>query len=157
MHGWVYTRAEKTRWCSHGLIHGWGFRRVGLLTEFYSSPHGQSPECDEYWTFGDGQFCVQLCIETLCKWATSVAHLTDPHPLNFLCAFHRRCFSTLSMRYSKKKKPKNDQKLKSRRVCHRATQTKVFVLKQWWPCAYVILYGKLPPSQSFCGYCWVAS
>ena len=39
------------------------------------SPSGQSRESD--WTFGDGRFCVQLCIETLCKWATSVAHLTN--------------------------------------------------------------------------------
>ena len=29
------------------------------------------------WTFGDGRFCVQLCIETLCKWATSVTNLTN--------------------------------------------------------------------------------
>ena len=29
------------------------------------------------WTFGDGRFCVQLCLKTLCKWATSVAHLTN--------------------------------------------------------------------------------
>ena len=28
-------------------------------------------------TFGSSRFCVQLCIETLCKRATSVAHLTD--------------------------------------------------------------------------------
>ena len=28
---------------------------------------------------------------------------------------------------------------------------------KWGPCAYVIVYGNLPPSQSFCGYCWVAS
>ena len=35
----------------------------------------KSPKRD--WTFGDGRFCVQLCIETLCKWATSVAHLTN--------------------------------------------------------------------------------
>ena len=35
MHGWVYTRAEKSRWWRHGLLHGWGYRRVGLLTEFY--------------------------------------------------------------------------------------------------------------------------
>ena len=28
-------------------------------------------------TFGDGRFCVQLCIETLSKRATSVAHLTN--------------------------------------------------------------------------------
>ena len=27
--------------------------------------------------FGDGRFCVQLCIETLCKRAPSVAHLTN--------------------------------------------------------------------------------
>ena len=33
------------------------------------------PERD--WTFGDGWFCVQLCIETLCKRATSVVHLTN--------------------------------------------------------------------------------
>ena len=35
MHGWVYTRAEKSRWWRHGLLHGWAYRRVGLLTEFY--------------------------------------------------------------------------------------------------------------------------
>ena len=35
----------------------------------------QSPERD--WTFGDSRFCVQLCIETLCKRATLVAHLTN--------------------------------------------------------------------------------
>ena len=28
---------------------------------------------------------------------------------------------------------------------------------EWGPCAYVIVYGNLPPSQSFCGYRWVAS
>ena len=28
-------------------------------------------------TFGEGRFCVQLCIETLCKRAISVAHLTN--------------------------------------------------------------------------------
>ena len=28
---------------------------------------------------------------------------------------------------------------------------------QWELCAYVIVYGNLPPSQSICGYCWVAS
>ena len=35
----------------------------------------QSPERD--WTFGDGRFCAHICIETLCKRATSVAHLTN--------------------------------------------------------------------------------
>ena len=35
----------------------------------------ESRESD--WTFGDGRFCVQLCIETLCKRPTSVAHLTN--------------------------------------------------------------------------------
>ena len=35
----------------------------------------QSPERD--WIFGDGRFCVELCIETLCKRPTSVAHLTN--------------------------------------------------------------------------------
>ena len=29
------------------------------------------------WACADGRFCVQLCIETLCKRATSVAHLTN--------------------------------------------------------------------------------
>ena len=35
----------------------------------------QSRESD--WTFGDGRFCVQLCIETPYKQASSVAHLTN--------------------------------------------------------------------------------
>ena len=32
---WVYLGRKKTHWGSHGLIHGWDCRRVGLLTEFY--------------------------------------------------------------------------------------------------------------------------
>ena len=39
-------------------------------------------------TFGDGRFCVQLCIETLCKRTTSVAHLT-----NFSFAFFNEIFT----------------------------------------------------------------
>ena len=39
MHGWVYTLAENSCWGSHGLIHGWKERWVGLLTEFYGSKH----------------------------------------------------------------------------------------------------------------------
>ena len=35
----------------------------------------KSPE--RHWTFGDGRFCVQLSIETLCKWATSEARLAN--------------------------------------------------------------------------------
>ena len=30
-------------------------------------------------------------------------------------------------------------------------------LTEWGSCTYVIVYGNLPPSQSFCGHCWVAS
>ena len=60
----------------------------------------------------DGRFCVQLCIETLCKRATSVAHLTNFSFEFFLWNFHRRCLSTCSIPWCKK--VKNDQKLKSR-------------------------------------------
>ena len=31
------------------------------------------------------------------------------------------------------------------------------MIGEWVPCAYIIEHGQLPPSQSFCGYCWVAS
>ena len=43
------------------------------------SPSGKKVKfnLERDWTFGDGRFCVQLCIETLCKWATSVALLTN--------------------------------------------------------------------------------
>ena len=64
------------------------------------------------WTFGDGRFCVQLCIETLCKRATSVAHLT-----NFSFEFFHETFTEdapLLFLYYGAKKSKNDQKLKSR-------------------------------------------
>ena len=57
-------------------------------------------------------FCVQLCIETLYKWATSVAHLTNFSFEFFLWNFHRRCLFTSSIPWCKK--VKNDQKLKSR-------------------------------------------
>ena len=56
--------------------------------------------------------CVQLCIETICKRATSVAHLTNFSFDFFLWNFHRRCLSTSSIPWCKK--VKNDQKLKSR-------------------------------------------
>ena len=62
---------------------------------------------------GDGRCCVQLCKETLCKRATSVAHLTNfSFESSFLCNFHRRCVSTSSVPWCKK--VKNDQKLKLR-------------------------------------------
>ena len=63
------------------------------------------------WTFGDGRFCVQLCIETLCKRPTLVAHLTNFSFEFFYKNFHRRCLSTSSIPWCKK--VKNDQKLKS--------------------------------------------
>ena len=54
------------------------------------------------WTFGDGRFCVQLCIETLCKRPTSVAHLT-----NFSFEFFHEIFtedaSLLSLYHGAKK------------------------------------------------------
>ena len=46
----------------------------------------QSRESD--WTFGDGQFCVQVCIETLCKRANLMAHLT-----NFFFEFFYKIFT----------------------------------------------------------------
>ena len=55
---------------------------------------------------------VQLCIETLCKRATSVAHLTNFSFEFFLWNFHKRCLSTSSIPWCKK--VKHHQKLKSR-------------------------------------------
>ena len=57
-------------------------------------------------------FCVQFCIETLCKRATSVAHLT-----NFSFEFFYEIFTedaSLRLLYHGAKKVKNDQKPKSR-------------------------------------------
>ena len=42
-------------------------------------------------------------------------------------------------------------------LAQRLTQIKWSKVIEWQPCAYVIVYGKLPPCQSFCEYCWVAS
>ena len=61
-----------------------------------------------------GRFGVQLCIETLCKRTTSVAHLTN-FSFEFVYEifnFQRRCLSISSIPWCKK--VKNDQKLKSR-------------------------------------------
>ena len=41
--------------------------------------------------FGDGRFCVQLCIETLLKRATSVAYFDQLFLWIFLGSFHTRC------------------------------------------------------------------
>ena len=57
-------------------------------------------------------FCVQLCIETFCQRATSVAHLTNFSFDFFLWYSHRRCLFTSAIQWCKK--VKNDQKLKSR-------------------------------------------
>ena len=65
-----------------------------------------------HWTLEHGRFCVQLCIETLCKRATSVAHLTNFFVWFLLCDFQRRCPSTFSIPWCKN--VKNGQKLKSR-------------------------------------------
>ena len=65
------------------------------------------------WTFRDGRsFCVQLCIETLYKRASSVAHLT-----NFSFEFFYAIFTegpNLLCLYHGAKKVKHDKKLKSR-------------------------------------------
>ena len=53
-------------------------------------------------------FGVQLCIETSCKRATSVAHLTNFSFEFFQWNFHRQCLSTFSIPWCKK--VKNDQK-----------------------------------------------
>ena len=77
--------------------------------------HGDSPSVkssERDWTFGDGRFCTQLCIENLYKRATWW-HSWLTFPSNCLCVFHRRCLSTFSIPWCKK--VKYDQKFKSRR------------------------------------------
>ena len=64
-----------------------------------------------YWTFGDGRFCVQLCIETLCKRTTSVAHLTNLSFVFFSVLFIED--ASLLLLYNGTKS-QDDQKLKSR-------------------------------------------
>ena len=73
--------------------------------------HGDSPSgkklnsiSRERLNFGDGRFCVQLCIKTLCKRATSVAYLT-----NFSLEFFYKIFTedaSLSLLYHDAKKSK---------------------------------------------------
>ena len=58
------------------------------------------------WTFGEGWFWVQLCIETLCKRATSVAHLTY-FSLEFLMQFSHKMPPTFSHGAKKSKLTKN--------------------------------------------------
>ena len=55
-------------------------------------------------------FVLQLCIETLCKRATSVAPLTN-FPLNFFMRFSQKM--PLSFFYTIVQKVKNDQKFQS--------------------------------------------
>ena len=83
----------------------------------------QSPESD--WTFRDGWFCVLLCIETICKRATSVAHFDQL----FLCIFYEIFTESVSLLflYHGAKKSKMTKKLKPRGSCllHRP-------LWWWW-------------------------
>ena len=65
------------------------------------------------WLNGDGRFCVQLCIEILCKQATSVAHLTNVS-FEFFYEIFREDASLLLLYHVEK--VKDDQKLKSRGV-----------------------------------------
>ena len=69
--------------------------------------------------FGDGRFCVKLCIETLCKRATSVAHLTNFSFEGFYESFTED--ASLRPLYNGAKKITNDQKLKSRGSCFNRT------------------------------------
>ena len=70
------------------------------------SPSGQTPERD--WIFGDGRVCVQLCKETLCKRATSVALLTN-FSFKFLYAIFTEDASLLLLYHGaiKSKRTKN--------------------------------------------------
>ena len=57
----------------------------------------------------DFNFYVQLCIETFCKRANLVIHLTKVFLEFFFCGFHRRCLFTFSITTVQKSKKKNDQ------------------------------------------------
>ena len=73
-------RAVQIEWISAGTAH-LGFPALWSVPHLLSREikmnrrHYKSRESD--WTFEDGRFCVHLCIETLCKRPTSVAHLTN--------------------------------------------------------------------------------
>ena len=73
------------------------------------------------WTYGDGQFCVHLCTETISKRGTSVAHLTN-FSFNFfpqkLPLYHVYTIVQIIV--------KNDQKLKSKGP---ALKSRLFVKK----------------------------
>ena len=55
---------------------------------------------------GDGRFCVQLCIETSCKRATSVAHLTNFSFEFFYDIFTEDASESLRLLYHGAKKSK---------------------------------------------------
>ena len=97
-------------------LHHWILRKKSFISElmilecsFPLRSQTQSRESD--WTFGDGRFCVQLCVETLYKRANFGGTFDQLFLGIFLCNFYTRCPSTFSIPQCKK--VKNGQKLKS--------------------------------------------
>ena len=88
-------------WCD-GQISSYRSRQ-GWITRLHIV---QACAIDHHATPGDGRFCVELCIETLYKRATSVAHLTN-FLFEFLWNFRRRCLFTSPIPCCKK--VKNDK------------------------------------------------
>ena len=67
---WTPGGCARTR-CTTHPFHSW-------WTKNFEDHHCKNfANCFRDWTFGDGRFCVQLCMESPCMWATSVAHLTN--------------------------------------------------------------------------------
>ena len=71
----MYTRAEKTRWGNHGLIHGWEYRRVGLLTEFYGK--ALKSNSNSAWATISNRLAAALRCSSLCRIATPCQDLAS--------------------------------------------------------------------------------
>ena len=82
-------------------------------------------------------FCVQLCIETLCKRAILVAHLTN-FSFEFLWNFHRRCVFTSSIPWCKK-----SQKWPKTQIKGGPALTKIAVEPIYWACGHYVIAFKI--------------
>ena len=120
-------------------------------------------------------FCFRVSLptntNTYARTLIVIAHQLQAGPLDlsfwsfltFFAPWYRRSIEASSVKTSQKN---SKQKLvkcatevaRLRKVSIQScTQNWPSPKIQWGPCAYVIIYGNLPPSQSFCGYCWVTS
>ena len=147
MHRWVYTRAEKSRWWRHGLIHGWDYRRVGLLTEFYGMyeiVHNNKKANIRLQCSRSHQFCDQDECWLLLLWTLRFEEIVEFENVGMLEHFHHLslfleaidvCFAVTAVLKPKEKNGRSPTVWKKKKVnegSYNCSYIKIIVLGGVW-------------------------